>query len=107
MPVQATRNGALPNSGTLSPNPWDLSLSGRNGWPYTEGTRTEDKAPQGCDLSAASSAGMVAGGFDKDAALSLNQDSPGINLLPAHFGLDRGVHFNALVERWRFTGTRP
>jgi hypothetical protein len=54
----------LPNSGTLSPNPWDLSLSGQNGWPYTEGTRTEDKAPQGCDLSAASSAGMAVGGVD-------------------------------------------
>src|ERR1700688_3996191 len=50
------------NSGTLSPNPWDLTLSGQNGWPYTEGTRTEDKAPQGCDLSTASSAGMAVGG---------------------------------------------
>jgi hypothetical protein len=98
MPVQTIRKRALPNSGTLSPNPWDLSLSGQNGWPYTEGTRTEDKAPQGCDLSAASSAGMAAGGFDKDAALSLNQDSPGFSLLPAHFGLDKGVHFTERDE---------
>ena len=36
------------NSGTLSPNPWDLSLLGRNVWPYTGDTRTEDRAPQGC-----------------------------------------------------------
>ena len=53
------RKAALLSSGTLSPNPWDLSHSGQNGWPYNEGTRTEDKAPQGCDLSADSSAGMA------------------------------------------------
>jgi hypothetical protein len=53
------RTRALLNSGTLSPNPWDLTLSGQNVWPKLEGTRTEDKAPQGCDLSAASSAGMA------------------------------------------------
>jgi hypothetical protein len=53
MTGRSKRTTALLNSGTLSPNPWDLSLSGQNDWPYTEGTRTEDKAPQGCDLSAA------------------------------------------------------
>jgi hypothetical protein len=58
MPRTTIRNQALANSGTLSPNPWDLTHSGQNGWPYTEDTRTEDKAPQGCDLSAASGAGM-------------------------------------------------
>jgi hypothetical protein len=61
------RNGALLNAGTLSPNPWDLSLSGQNVGLYTGGTRTEDKAPQGCDLSADSSAGMARGGFDAEA----------------------------------------
>ena len=61
------RNGALSNSGTLSPNPWDLTLSGQNVGFYTGGTRTEDKAPQGCDLSADSSAGMARGGFDAEA----------------------------------------
>ena len=59
---------ALLKSGTLSPNPWDLTLSGQNGWPYTGDTRTEDKAPQGCDLSAGSGAGMATGGFDAEAA---------------------------------------
>ena len=53
--------------GDPSPNPWDLSLSGQNDWLYIEGTRTEDKAPQGCDLSAASSAGMATDGFDPEA----------------------------------------
>jgi hypothetical protein len=57
MSGKATRKGALLNSGTLSPNPWDLTLSGQNVWPKLEGTRTEDKPPQGCALSAASSAG--------------------------------------------------
>ena len=41
------------------------------------------------------------GGVDKDAALSLNPDSPGINLLPVHFGLDRGVHFTLYPHRGR------
>jgi len=57
MSGKATRKEALLNSGTLSPNLWDLTLSGQNVWPKLEGTRTEDKAPQGCDLNAASSAG--------------------------------------------------
>jgi hypothetical protein len=55
-------------SGTLSPNPWDLTLSGQNGLLYTGETRTEDKAPQGCDLSAASGAGTATGGFNAEAA---------------------------------------
>ena len=43
-PHRSTRNSALLKSGTLSPNPWDLTLSGQNDWPYSESTRTEDKA---------------------------------------------------------------
>jgi hypothetical protein len=72
----AKRNGALLDSGTLSPNPWDLSLSGQNVGIYTGDTRTEDKAPQGCDLSADSSAGMATGGFDVEAAPNSNQTRP-------------------------------
>ena len=56
------------NSGTLSPNPWDLSLLGRNVWPYTGDTRTEDRAPQGCDPSADSRAGILKVGFATEAA---------------------------------------
>jgi hypothetical protein len=70
---QAKRKGASLNSGTLSPNPWDLSLWGRNNRLYTGGTRTEDKAPQGCDLSADSSAGMTGNGFDAEAVPDQNQ----------------------------------
>ena len=92
MTGRSKRKTALLNSGTLSPNPWDLSLSGQNGWPYTEGTRTEDKAPQGCDLSAASSAGMAVGGVDPDAAPNQHPDPSNINLLRAQNGLDNGVH---------------
>ena len=93
MAQPSKRKAALLSSGTLSPNPWDLSHSGQNGWLYTEGTRTEDKAPQGCDLSADSSAGMATGGFDADAAPSSNSDPSNINLLRAQNGLDKGVHF--------------
>ena len=92
----ATRNGASLNSGTLYPNPWDLSLSRQNDWFYTGGTRTEDRAPQGCDLSAASSAGMARDGFDAEAVPAHNSDPSHISLLPPKNGLDNGVHFNAL-----------
>src|ERR1035437_4293261 len=43
------RKSAFLESGTLSPNPWDLTPLGRNVWCTVEGTRTEDRAPQGCD----------------------------------------------------------
>ena len=93
MTEQSIRNGALLKSGTLSPNPWDLALSGQNGWFYTGRTRTADKAPQGCDLSANSSAGMATGGFDAEVALNSNSDPSNISLLRAKNGLDNGVHF--------------
>ena len=96
MTEQSIRNGALLKSGTLSPNPWDLALSGQNGWLYTGRTRTEDKAPQGCDLSADSSAGMATGGFDAEVALNSNSDPSNISLLRAKNGLDNGVHFISL-----------
>ena len=52
MPARkAKRKEAWLNPGTLSPNPWDLSLSGQNVWLYTGDTRTEDKAPQGCECA--------------------------------------------------------
>ena len=94
MTEQSIRNGALLKSGTLSPNPWDLALSGQNGWFYTGRTRTADKAPQGCDLSANSSAGMATGGFDAEVALNSNSDPSNISLLRAKNGLDNGVHFS-------------
>src|SRR5450759_319178 len=65
------RKSASVESGTLSPNPWDLTLSGRNVWCTVEGTRTEDRAPQGCDPSAGSRAGMARGDFDVEAAPKL------------------------------------
>src|ERR1035441_2595649 len=65
------RRSAFIESGTLSPNPWDLTPLGRNVWFTVEGTRTEDRAPQGCDPSAGSRAGMARGGFDAEAAPKL------------------------------------
>jgi hypothetical protein len=97
MTEQPISNGALLKSGTLSPNPWDLTPSGQNGGAYTGGSRTEDKAPQGCDPSAASTAGMATGGFDADAAPNANSDPSNINLLRTRNGLDNGVHFTVTV----------
>jgi hypothetical protein len=100
MSEQSIRNRALLKSGTLSPNPWNLTLSGQNGWPYTGGTRTEDRAPQGCDPSAASSAGMATGGFDAEAAPKYTDSDPSeVSLLRAKFGLDKRVHFSAENHR--------
>src|ERR1039457_3487928 len=65
------RRSAFLESGTLSPNPWDLTLLGRNVWRTVEGTRTEDRAPQGCDPSAGSRDGMERGGFDAEDAPKL------------------------------------
>ena len=86
-------------SGTLSPNPWDLTLSGQNVWPKLKGTRTEDKAPQGCDLSADADAGMATGGFTAGVAQTQIQTPSKISLLPTQNGLDKGVHFIRLASR--------
>jgi hypothetical protein len=59
------------DSGTLSPNPWDLTLSRQNVSYTLGGTRTEDRAPQGCDPSAGSRAGMAKSGFDAGAVPKL------------------------------------
>jgi hypothetical protein len=83
----------LIDSGTPSPNPWDLSLSGQNVWPYNGDTRTEDKAPQGCDPSAASSAGMASDGFKLEAVANSNLNPQNFSLLNTKNGLDNGVHF--------------
>jgi hypothetical protein len=81
------------NSGTPSPNPWDLTLSGQNVWLYNEDTRTEDKAPQGCDLSADSSAGMEATASNLRPSHTKTFNPPTISLLMTKNGLDEGVHF--------------
>src|SRR5450756_1648225 len=62
------RKRAPVESGTLSPNPWDLTLCSQNVWVTLGGTRTEDRAPQVCDLSAGSRAGMARGGLHAGAA---------------------------------------
>ena len=92
MSEQSIRNGALLKSGTPSPNPWDLTLSGQNGWHYNEGTRTEDRAPQGCDPSAASSAGMARAVVMLQPPEHTDSDPSEANLLRTNIGLDKGVH---------------
>ena len=91
------RTGTSLSSGTLSPNPWDLTLSGQNmglSADYNGDTRTEDRAPQGCDPSAGPRAGMASGGFDSEAAAIKQQTRRIESLLQAKIGLDNGVHFS-------------
>ena len=95
----AKRNGALLDSGTLSPNPWDLSLSGQNVGLYTGDTRTEDKAPQGCDLSADSSAGMTTGGFDVEAAPNSNKTRPRLAYCGPKMVLTTGSTLTGALQR--------
>ena len=93
MTAGATRNGTLSNSGTLSPNPWDLSLSRQDGSSKLEDTRTEDRAPQGCAPSADSRAGMAAAAPIAGPSQTQPQTSSKQSLLKAQNGLDEGVHF--------------
>jgi hypothetical protein len=95
MSEQSIRNGALLKSGTLSPNPWDLTLSGQNDWQYNQETRREDRAPQGCDPSAASSAGMARAAAMLRSSQNTDPDPSEVNLLRVNFGLDKGVHFTS------------
>ena len=69
----AKRIRALLNSGTRPRTPGIYRFGARNVWLYTGDTRTEDKAPQGCDLSADSSAGMARGGFDAEVVPTQHQ----------------------------------
>jgi len=81
----------LLKSGTPSPNPWDLTLSGQNGWHYNEGTRTEYRAPQGCDPSAASSAGMARAVVMLQPPEHTDSDPSEANLLRTDIGLDGSI----------------
>jgi hypothetical protein len=54
-------------SGTLSPNPWDLSLSGQNGWFTLEALERKTGRRRDAAPSADSSAGTGWDGFEVDA----------------------------------------
>ena len=81
--------------GGQPPHPRDLPLCGRNGSAYTGCARAEDKATQGCDLSAASSA-ETAGRLrpPQNPTDKLRYKFPYRFLYKSegHFGLDNGVH---------------
>jgi hypothetical protein len=81
MTATALRNAALLDSGTPSPNPWDLTLSRQNVWSKLEGTRTEDRAPQGCDSSADSRGPEWQGGSNAGAVPNSTQTSSETKLI--------------------------
>ena len=99
MARKAKRKEASLNPGTLSPNPWDLSLSGQNVWHYTGDTRTEDKAPQGCDLSADLSAGMITGGCHAKAAQTQIQTRPRLAYCRPRMVLTKGSTLLFIIRR--------
>src|SRR5450755_1161704 len=98
---QSIRKESLIDSGTLSPNPWDLSLSGQNRMFYTERHWTEDRAPQGCDPSADSSAGIAQGDGQRGRPNARTKAPPNISLLNGKNGLDTGVYFTGQDGFWR------
>ena len=76
------RNGDIAQGGVSAPDHFGFIAFGPECLVYTGSTRTEDRAPQGCDLSADSRAGMARGGFDTEAAPNSKQDPPILSLLP-------------------------
>jgi len=89
-----SREIASSDSGTLSPNPWDLTLSRQNVWCTVEGTRTEDRDRAGRDPRGASRAEIARDGFEAGAVPKLHSRPRRIlALLRAKNGLDNGVHF--------------
>ena len=105
--IQRTRKNTLLDSGTLSPNPWALTLSGQNVWLTSKALERRTGLRQGCDPSAASSAGMARDGFDAEAAPKHTDSDPSeVNLLRAKIGLDKGVHFRVLPGAFLFQPDR-
>ncbi len=90
--ARTIRKEALIDSGTPSPNPWDLSLSARMDGLHSK-YWTEDRAPQGCDPSAVSRAGMARGGGCGGRPNTRTKTPPSISLFKANNGHDNGVHF--------------
>ena len=90
MTGRTLRKGALLDSGTPSPNPWDLSLSRQNVCSTMKALerriglrRDATRAPiQGPEWQGAGS-----------HSRPKNSTPPGISLLRAKNGLDNGVHF--------------
>ena len=68
LPVEECESGTVPRHagaglGDYVPEPLGFIAFTPECWFYTEGTGTEDRAPQGCDPSADSRAGMARGGL--------------------------------------------
>ena len=56
MPMATNEEEGMLELGALPPDPRDLTLCGPNGMSYNEDTWAEDRATQGCNLSADPSA---------------------------------------------------
>ena len=87
------RKGNITSIGDSVPEPLGFNAFQPEWLDYTEGTRTEDKAPQGCDLSAASSAGMARAASTPEPSQTQTQTRRTVSLLEAKNGLDNRVHF--------------
>src|ERR1035438_7886040 len=96
--VGTIRKKALIDSGTLSPNPWDLPLSGQNGWPTLKALERRTGLRRGCDPSADSNAGTARGGCCRGRLNTTPTTSSGLSLFRAKNGLDNGVHFRVLID---------
>ena len=92
------------NSGTLSPNPWDLTLSRQNGWLTLE--ELERRTGLRRDATRAPIQRPEWQGAASMPRLSHrnNSDPPDISKLMAKNGLDNGVHFS--IQLSEETGNR-
>jgi hypothetical protein len=87
-----TRKGALLNSGTPSPNPWDLTLSRQNVCSTLKAL--ERRIGLRRDATRAPIQGPEWQGAASPPPETQTQTSPDLSLLRAKNGLDNGVHFN-------------
>lgn len=88
---QVIRKGALLDSGTPSPNPWDLSLSRQNDCFTLRALARKIRLRR--DATRAPMQGPEWQGAASPAALKLKPKTPSsLSLLPTNNGLDNGVH---------------
>ena len=89
---RATRKGASINSGTLSPNPWDLALSRQNGCSKLKTLERRIGLRRDATRAPIQGPEWQRDGVDADSVLNTKSDPTDISKSKTKNGLDNGVH---------------
>jgi hypothetical protein len=89
----AKGTGALLNSGTPSPNPWDLTPSRQNGWLTLKALERRTELRRDATRAPIQGPEWHGGGLPSPPPELKHGTPPDISLLRAQNGLDNGVHF--------------